>query len=291
MFTGLLLYFLLGPASNPEAWQQSEAGEAAVFAFKSAPFPHESRNEGFTARDGAHFPAEQHYASRSVGLLIPKGFRDSSTISFVVHFHGHRNSVGNVMTQFRLLDQLHKSGVNAVLVIPQGPLNAPDSGFGRIEEAEGLKDLLAEALERLRGEGKTQATEIERVVLTAHSGGYRATAGCLARGGLGHKIKDVILFDATYGGLKEFAEFAAQPDTRLISIFTKHLASENFTLLSSLQGSGAPFSVFMEDQWSEQSLRRHHTVFIHTRKLTHDAVVSEQDYFSVFLKTSGLPQR
>lgn len=282
MFIALLVCFL-APTLPAGDWKM------AIVQLPSAPYPHESRRDGYTASDRTHFPADKHYSDGSVGIVISDNFTPGDATNFIVHFHGHRNNVANVLTQFGLQDQLNRSGVNAVLVIPQGPLDAPDSGCGKLEDAGGLENLLKDVATSLKDAGKIKTDKIGSVILTAHSGGYKATAACVKHGGLADHITDVLLFDATYGGLDQFANFAAGgANRRVVSIFTEHLASENYMLLVMLNKLSAPYSLLMEDDWKDDDLLPRRTIFIHTRKLAHNDVVSKVDYFSRFLKTSSL---
>lgn len=293
MWLTLALLAVAQPATQPaEGWVQTAEGAIGMFHLLSAPFPHASRSEGFTTRDGVIYPAAAHYRDNTVGIVIPEGFKPRDETDFVVHFHGHKNNVANVLAQFGLASQLRQSGVNAILIICQGPLDVPDSGFGKLEEADGLKNLLAEVAERLKADGKTPTAQIGKVVLTAHSGGYRATAQCVARGGLTDHITDVLLFDATYGGLDSFADYAAGGNgRRVVTIFTEHLASENYMLLTMLSKRSVPADLWMDTDLTAAALLPRRPIFIHTRELAHNDVVSKRDYFAMFLKTSALPQR
>lgn len=202
------------------------AGEwrVAVIQLPSAPYPHESRRAGYTSSDKTFFPADKHYNDSSIGIVLPDNFEPGETTNFIVHFHGHRNNVANVLKQFALQEQLNRSGVNAVLVIPQGPLDVPDSGFGKLEDAGGLENLLRDVATSLKDAGKIKTDKIGSVILTAHSGGYKATAACVKHGGLADQITDVLLFDATYGGLEQFANFAAAgANRRIVKIGRAHV--------------------------------------------------------------------
>src|SRR5438105_188355 len=100
-------------------------GELMILPFASAPFPHPQRAEGHRYKE-QFFSAKDHYSDSKVALFIPKGFRETGTIDFVVHFHGWQNEVTNVLREYQLIEQLAESGRNAVLIVPQGPHNASD---------------------------------------------------------------------------------------------------------------------------------------------------------------------
>jgi hypothetical protein len=139
----------LARAATPLEERFGSYGRLIITPFASAPFPHPARAEGHIYR-GRLYPAALHYADRTVALFIPKDFRESDRIDFVVHFHGWNNSVAGTLTTFHLVEQLVASGKNAILVIPEGPHEAPDSFGGRLEDANGFRNFIAEAISVLR---------------------------------------------------------------------------------------------------------------------------------------------
>ena len=70
-----------------------------------------------------------------MAVFIPKGFRETGTIDFLIHFHGWQNEVTNVLPRYQLLEQVVESRRNVILVVPQGPRNASDSFGGKLEDA------------------------------------------------------------------------------------------------------------------------------------------------------------
>lgn len=176
-------------------------GETIELAPKSAPYPTPSGK----------------YADPTVLVFVPSFFAvpPSKRVDFVVHFHGHMTTAKAALTAHKLREQLHASRQNAVLVVPQGPVRAPDGDFGKLMTKGGLARLLADVRRQvpaLRGSTKTG-----RVVLSAHSGGYRAAAACAARGGV--DVREIYLFDALYGEVEAFTKFvtAAPGSRKLVS--------------------------------------------------------------------------
>src|ERR1700736_5363543 len=137
----LALIFLccIGGSSRSESLPQlySEKGELIITGMASAPFPHPKRAEGHKYKD-QFYSAKEHYADDTVAIFIPKGFRETGRIDFVVHFHGWKNHVEGVLRHYKLIEQLVESGRNAVLVVPQGPHDAPDSFGGKLEDPDGF---------------------------------------------------------------------------------------------------------------------------------------------------------
>jgi hypothetical protein len=160
------------------------------------------------------------YDDPSVIVYIPPGFRAEciggrASIDIVVHFHGQKAVATDILESMELREQLVESGRNAVLVVPQGPVNAVDNNWGRLHRRGGLKRLLTGVLAALSeslefvdcGEDKsieavTKVFALGTVILSAHSGGYSVAARCLKAGGV--PVKEVYLFDALFGRHSDF---------------------------------------------------------------------------------------
>ena len=270
---------------NPITWTSGPDGDLALVSFKTAPFPHSSRDSGYQTK-AKFYPRDPHYTDSTVGIFIPKGFIPKGKVNFVVHFHGHNNHVSQVFDQFTLGKEMHDSGVNAVLLVPQGPRDAADSSDGKLQhDAGSLEAMLNEALTFLKSESRilSKAT-IGHVALTSHSGGYLVTSSILERNELSGKISDVILFDSTYGGLPAIANWcAADHSRRLISICTDHLGHENAQLIALLQKRHVQPRVFLEEDLTAAEVAKRGPMFVLTTTLEHNDVVAKQHFFSQWL--------
>ena len=150
------------------------------------------------------------YDDDTTFVFVPAHHRGGRSIDTVVHFHGHSTNARATMGEKQLRAQVHASGRNAILVVPQGPVDAKDSRWGRLDLADGLVAFLREV------RGALQSAEISAVLedaaivgarpgslaISAHSGGYRVAASCLTRGGC--NVNEVYLFDALYGVRDDF---------------------------------------------------------------------------------------
>jgi len=267
-------------------WKSSEHGDLALVPFASAPFPHSTRDHGFQSGT-TFYPREPHYADSTVGVFVPKSFKATKTINFVVHFHGHNNHVQQVFEQYDLARQMAMSGLNAVLLVPQGPRDVPDSTDGKLQYDQGsLTALLNEAMAFLAKSGRiSNSAALGHVALTAHSGGYLVTTYIVDRKELADKITDVILFDATYGGLPAFADYcAADPKRRLISICTEHLGHENARLIALLQKRHVQPRVLLEEDLTDSDISKRGPLIVLTTTLEHNDVISKRDYFAKWLR-------
>lgn len=265
-----------------------------IFApFSSAPFPHPDRANGHTYK-GQLYPAKDHYSDSTVALFIPRGFRETGSIDFVIHFHGWNNTVAGTLKTFRLVEQLVASGKNAILVIPEGPRNAPDSFGGKLEDPDGFKRFMAEVVATLRTRADFVAKDfsVGRIILSGHSGGYRVIAGILDRGGLPKNADEVWLFDALYGRTDSFLAWADRTQGRLLNIYTDHggTKGESEKLQARLTARATPFLAVEETALAAGALRQSQFVFIHT-DLGHNDVIHQRNEFALFLKTSVLADR
>ena len=263
------------------AWQQLPEGQLILRPFENAPYPHSSRENGFK-----NFPRDPHYVDSTVGIFIPADYQPGDAVDYIVHFHGHTNHVSNVFEKYKLPQQLVAAKVNAILIVPQGPKDAADSGDGKLElDPGGFEKLINEVTDYLNVEGKIRTKQIGKIALTAHSGGYKVTAAILHHGGLADHITDAILLDASYGSLEWFADWCnADPNHRLVSLFTDHLADENQQLTALLDKAGVKHRTLDEATLTDEQLLPRGPVFMHT-KGPHDQVPT--DYFGRLVKTSA----
>ncbi len=287
----LTLVALIGRAD--ESWQTNYAafGKLLVGSFSTAPFPHPARAEGRT-RDGKNYSAAEHYSDSTVALFIPKDFRTTDEVDFVIHFHGWNNTVAGTLEQFNLVRQFCDSGKNAILIVPEGPHNAPDSFGGKLEDTNGFKVFMTEAMEKLRASGALENSErrppqIGNVILSGHSGGYHVMAGIVDRGGV--PIKEAWLFDALYGNTDNFVAWQKRARGRMMNIYTDHggTKDESETLMASYKTNGVSFVSLEETNRATQDLAKSKIVFIHT-DLTHNEVIFRRGEFAQFLQTSCL---
>jgi len=269
---------MVPPARPSIDWNAFPSGEWARIPLSNSPFPHPARRDGYRTSSGEFYPYKGHYDDSTAVVVIPKGFHEvNRAVDLIVHFHGHRNDALNVMEQFALPQELLASGKNAILVIAQGPKNAPDSFGGKMEEPGGFRAFVTELLQVLQREGKIEHAEPGRIIVTAHSGGYRPAAFVLAVGGLTDHIREVYLFDAFYAQLAKFFDWARGDDRRLVSIYTEHLADEHEAFMQMLRRAGIPFGT---------SLAERRRITLMATDVCHDCVI--RGNLSRWLKASSL---
>lgn len=268
----------------------ADKGRLIVTQFVTAPFPHPLRAEGHKYKDKL-YPAKEHYSDNTVAIFIPKGFRETGTVDFVVHFHGWHNTVAGTLRGYKLIEQFVEGGKNAILIVPEGPHNAPDSFGGKLEDSEGFKKFMAETVETLRAkaEFKQKSFSIGNIILSGHSGGYRVISAILDRGGLSNNVKEVWLFDALYAETDKFLAWWDKEHGRLINIYTDGggTKDDSEAMMELLKKRGTKFVTGEETKMSLDELRGNQLLFIHT-DLAHNDVLEKRREFALYLKTSCL---
>ena len=274
--------------SQPLTERYSAFGEMFVPQFSSAPFPHPLRANG-RVYGGKTYPAAEHYSDSSVAIFIPKGFTPGKSVDIVVYFHGWNNNIDSACAQFALIEQFAGSKKNAVFVFPEGPKDSPDSFGGRMEEQDGLKNLIADVLRYLKEKKKISHLTPGNIVLAGHSGAYHVISYCVLRGGVTKKISDVILFDALYGETEKFSYWLDHAKGRFVDIYTDSGGTkwESENLMSCLDAWKIPYVQKEEHDITPGLLTSNRIVFIHS-DLTHNEVVGTRKQFQLFLSTSKL---
>ncbi|MBT9288485.1 alpha/beta hydrolase [Prosthecodimorpha staleyi] len=199
---------------------------------------------GHTAPAGTIRWEHETYSDRRVLIALPKGFDPRRPSVMVVYFHGNRSLLErDVIDRQRIIDQVERSGLNAILVVPQFAHDAPDSSAGNFWRpgffAAFLKEAERAAID-LCSPKCTAGLAGRPVVVAAYSGGYHPAAYVLHHGGAEERIRGVLLFDALYGDLDKFEGFVARrgPATFFVSTHARSSAEGNRELAASLVRRG-----------------------------------------------------
>jgi len=268
-------------------------GELLFVHLASAPFPHPQRAEGHKYKD-QFFSAAEHYTNDTVAIFIPKGFRETEKIDFIVHFHGWQNNVEGVLKRYQLVEQLIASRRNAVLVVPQGPFNASDSFGGKLEDPQGFGRFMKDVADTLREKSAltNKTFALGKIILSGHSGGYQVISSILDHGGLTDHVKEVWLFDALYARTEKFLSWWDKSHGRLIGIYTEHGGTKNETerLMAELKKRGTGLFSAKDTEATSANLRENRMLFLFT-DLAHNDVVDKRKTFEEFLETSCLAER
>lgn len=158
---------------------------------------------------------DETYSDNRVLLHIPKGFDVRKPSVMIVYFHGHGATLTrDVLRRQRVPAQITASGVNAVLVAPQLAVDASDSSAGKFWQPGAFAQFVgeaAQALAELHGDPRTvRDFSSMPVVIVAYSGGYLPAAWSVSQGGLGRRVRGLVLLDALYDKIDTFASWIAR---------------------------------------------------------------------------------
>lgn len=257
----------------------------------SAPYPHASRGTGHVYQKKL-YDAASHYSDSTVGIFKPPGYADRDTVDYIVHFHGWNNNARHVFDRYNLAAQVVGSNANAILVVPQGPLDAPDSGDGKLElDPSGFAVFMKDVTEYLNAQHLIKTRKIGNIVLSAHSGGYGGLGGVLTRGGLNDHVTDVILFDSAYGYFDAIAAWVnATPQNHLLSIFTDDTSTGNTALMGMVQAPSPNLYVRLAASMTLDQLKTRAPTFLLT-DVAHDELMQKLNWYQLFLQTTALKGR
>lgn len=210
------------------------------------------------------------------------------------------------MTAHQLREQLFDSKQNAILVVPELAVLAPDSSAGKLEAPGAFGRLLADVLATLDtrearaalgrsapGPGSTPG----RICISAHSGGYHAAACAIRAGGV--KVHEVYLFDALYADTEIFRDWViagrGKPMSsrhKLVSYFTAGTTEVNTRrLFAELEQAGVVVArETVEGTLSREDITHAEAVSIRTQ-LTHGTVTRELNGLRDCLYASALRRR
>jgi hypothetical protein len=167
-------------------------GRSTTVRLASAPFPDNS---------GA-------WTDDSVNVFVPSDYIDRGPVHYVVHFHGHGTTLASTLPYHKYREQLWASGVNAVLVTPQGPVNAASGNFGKLMRQNNLAVLLRDVTSILYRDRIIKTPLTGDVTLTEHSGGYQAVAANLEAVFDEGLVLSAHLFDGLYASSAAYEAFA-----------------------------------------------------------------------------------
>lgn len=226
-----------------------------------------------TNRYGVRLPEEGHYRDGSVLFYTPPQFDPAKPFAFVVFFHALDTNIRRSEADYDLSGQVDDSGKNLIFVMPQLAKNAPDSSPGKFFGANAFRafmDETAGVLAGRLGEGYRERLRNAPIFLAAFSGGYKAVAYVLDRGGVPGRIKGVILLDALYEDVDKFEKWAREhlAEGFLVSLTTRGECEWNsLTLASRLEYT----RVEVSRKWPVRSIDRG-TLYVVSTRGTHNQV-------------------
>ncbi|HVZ25257.1 MAG TPA: hypothetical protein VG842_04355 [Sediminibacterium sp.] len=269
----ICLMVLLGSAKA-----KAQPGTHIRFSSSHAMFPDTARAKGHLYQ-GQLYDAASHYNDSSVWVYVPAYYRPSAHPELIYWFHGWSNNLDTANQKYRVTEQFFASRRNAVWIMVEGPKNAPDSYGGKLEQPAQFQALINEVLDTLAThhflKKSTRHFSDCNITLGGHSGAYRVISRILNY----TPVKEVLLFDALYGGNEAYLEWIKQPGHRFVNIFT-HVGGtdQNSALVAKLLTDSlhVPVTNIKEEVLDQVKHIGGATVFIDSQQ-THSGVLTYED--------------
>jgi hypothetical protein len=199
----------------------------------------ESGERFHTNRYGVRYSEKSHYRDNRVLFHIPSHFDPQKPFFYLVFFHAIDTDIFKSDRDYALTRQLEASGSNAIFIMPQLAKDAADSSPGKFFRRNAFKAFMEEAATILAARleaGHQRSLEDAPIVLSAFSGGYKAAAFVLDRGGVEERIAGVLLLDALYEDVDKFHKWIMENIQRsfFVSIYGQGTCATNSRELARL---------------------------------------------------------
>ena len=179
------------------------------------------------------------------------------------------------------------ANVNAILVIPEGAKNAPDSYGGKLEQPNMFAQLINDVFAKLKkGSIILSKAAPGNIVLAGHSGAYRVMAHITAKGGL--PINEIVLFDGLYSEMDKYISWLQlSQQHRFINIYTNDggTMDESVAMMQRLTNNKTSFLFTEESNLKKTGLKNNSILFIHSNR-QHNDIINKPDNFRLFLESS-----
>jgi hypothetical protein len=237
--------------------------QTALIGLKSSAFPYYGNNprtdapflnvsngdrRGHRSFSGRVFWQDETFNDNRVLMHVPEHFDINKPGVIVVFFHGNGATLErDVRDRQRVPQQISESGANAVLLAPQLAVDAADSSAGKFWQPGGLKRFINESadhLAQLYGDPSAARTFANMpIVIIGYSGGFVPTAYSIDVGGVGNRIRGVVLLDAVYGELDKFASWVANNRSGFfVSAYTHYTQPHDQELMHMIREKGIAVS-------------------------------------------------
>ena len=237
--------------------------QTALVGLKSSAFPYYGNNprtetpflnvsngdrHGHRSYSGRVYWQDETFNDNRVLMHVPEHFDASKPGVIVVFFHGNGATLERDVRDRQLLpQQISDSGANAVLLAPQLAVDAANSSAGKFWQPGGLKRFINESadhLAKLYGDPSAAKTFANMpIVIVGYSGGFLPTAWSLDVGGVGNRVRGVVLLDAVYGELDKFASWIANNRSGFfVSAYTRYTQRHDQELMQMIRDKGIAIS-------------------------------------------------
>jgi len=238
-----------------------------VVEFLAGPFPYDGKVPGtgrsfIVDEDGKrqHISArgrafsENTFNDQRTLMHIPQGFNIKKPGVIVVFFHGHGAELNrDVLRRQQVPAQISQSYSNAVLLAPQFALDASDSSAGNFWRPGGFAHYLREAarnLAKLYGDQRSEYIFAKMpVIIVSYSGGFGPAAAVIKNGGIGKRLRGVVMLDSLYAEIDTFKHWiSANRSAFFVSAYLGSTRRQNLELKQELRDENVAVSETLSDK-------------------------------------------
>ena len=249
------------PPPPPARPQPLKEAKSQLVAFNASPFPYrgaipstnkpfldakDGKRRGHTTSKGDVCWEDATYSDRRSLLFLPAGYNPQLPSLIVLYLHGQGATLErDVEGRQALPRQVAESGQNVALVAPQLAFDAADSSAGNFWKPGHFATYIDEAAERLMrlyGDRRVGPHfNAAQVVIVAYSGGFVTAAYSLQVGGLGSRVRGVVLLDSLYGEMDKFSSWIINNRSAFfVSAYTQSTKRRDEELERTLREKGIP---------------------------------------------------
>jgi hypothetical protein len=245
----------------------SRENQTTLVSLKSSAFPYFGNNprteapflnvsdgerKGHRSYSGRVYWQDETFNDNRVLMHVPEHFDINKPGVIVVFFHGNGATLERDVRDRQLVPkQISDSGANAVLLAPQLAVDAADSSAGKFWQPGAMKRFINESadhLAKLYGDpGAARTFANMPIIIVGYSGGFVPTAYSLEVGGVGNRVRGVVLLDAVYGELDKFASWiASNRSAFFVSAYTRYTQHRDRELMEMIRDKGIAISDNMD---------------------------------------------
>jgi hypothetical protein len=258
-------------------------GQSKQFTMQSnnTMFPDNKPNTKYAATDS-------RFNNNNTIVYVPKHFDKNKPWQFFLWFHGWNNNIERTLEQFKLREQLEGSGINAILVMPEGARDAQDSYCGKWEQPNYFNDFMGDVKQKLAEMKVVDNTSGNHpLIIAGHSGAAVVLVQIMDHANI--PINGMLLFDAISANVdKIVACLQRNINCKLINLYTDrpNTSANSKKLVGLLKTKGLCILEKEDQDFSETDVTVCRVLSLHTQ-LSHNDVATSNNYIKRFLTCVG----
>ena len=141
-----------------------------------------------------------NHGSPDAVVHIPRGFDPTKPINVVIYNHGFGSTASGAYRDNQLGRAMAQAPPNTILVVPEWQSNpsSRSGDQGRLRQPGMFNNMLQELFDRTDGLRGKRVDQINSISIFAHSAGYGPLETQIYSTGLGSKVANITMLDATY---------------------------------------------------------------------------------------------